>query len=109
MKKALLIATTLFTTAISADAAKIAIKNDSGKSQNIIVMQGGKVKGYIPNLKAGKTFQVTVDSPGTKVMVMLNSDDYIFLPAKNRAFKIGDYFDVGQSSSDDYWSGFFFR
>lgn len=108
MKNALLITATLFTTALAADAAaKIAIKNDTGSSQNIIVMQGGKVKGYIPSLKAGKSVQFTVDSPGPKVMVMLNSDDSIFLPAKNRTFKIGDLFDVGSSSRD--WSGFFFR
>ena len=107
MKTTILIASTLFASAIAADAAKIAIKNDTGSSQNIIVMQGGKVKGYIPSLKAGKTFQVTVDNPGTKVMVMLNSDDYIFLPAKNRAFKIGDLFDVGSDSNG--WSGFYFR
>ena len=44
MKKALLVATTLFATVIAADAAKIAIKNDTGKPQKVTVIQGGKIK-----------------------------------------------------------------
>jgi hypothetical protein len=106
MKIALLIATTLFATAIAADAAKIAIKNDIGSSQRVMVLQAGKVKGYVANLKAKKTFLVTVDSPGPKVMIMLNNNDYVFVPAKNNAFKIGGLFDL-RTGTD--WSGFYFR
>lgn len=88
MKKALLVATTLFATVIAADAAKIAIKNDTGKPQKISVVQGGKVKGYVNSLKRNKTLLVNVDNAGPKPMIVLNDDGYIFVPAKNNAFKL---------------------
>lgn len=88
MKKALLIATTLFATAISANAAKIAIKNDTKVPQKISVVQGGKIKAYVARLKPKKTLLVKVDDAGPKPMIVLNDDGYVFVPAKNNAFKL---------------------
>jgi hypothetical protein len=88
MKKALLVATTLFATVIAADAAKIAIKNDTGKPQKVAVVQGGKLKGYVERLKPKKTLLVNVDNAGPKPMIVINDDDYVFVPAKNNVFKI---------------------
>ncbi|WP_035606330.1 hypothetical protein [Haloferula sp. BvORR071] len=88
MKKALLIATTLFATALSASAAKIAIKNDTGKPQKITVVQGGKIKGYVDRLKPQKTLLVKVDDAGPKPLIVVNNEDYIYVPAKTNAFKL---------------------
>ena len=88
MQKALFVATTLFATALSASAAKIAIKNDTGKPQKIAVVQGGKIKGYVDRLKPSKTLLVTVDNAGPKPLIVLNDDGYVYVPAKNNAFKL---------------------
>ena len=88
MKKALLVATALFASVIAADAATIAIKNDTGKQQKISVVQGGKVRAYVQRLKPKKTLLVKVDDAGPKPMIVLNDDGYLFVPAKNNAFKV---------------------
>lgn len=88
MKKALLVATTLFATVIAADAAKIGIKNDTGKQQKVVVVQGGKIKAYVERMKPQKTILVKVDDAGPKPMIVLNDDGYIFVPPKNNAFKL---------------------
>jgi hypothetical protein len=88
MKKALLVATILGLQAFAAQAATIAIKNDTGRQQKIAVVQGGKIKGYVERLKPRKTLLVKVDDGGPKPMVVLNDDGYIFVPAKNNAFKV---------------------
>ena len=88
MKKALLVATLLGLQAVAAQAANIAIKNDTGRPQKIAVVQGGKIKGYVARLKPKKTLLVKVDDAGPKPMIVLNDDGYIFVPAKNNAFKV---------------------
>jgi hypothetical protein len=87
MKKALLVAAALGLQAVAAQAANIAIKNDTGRPQKIAVVQGGKIKGYVERLKPKKTLLVKVDDAGPKPMVVLNNEDYVFVPAKNNAFK----------------------
>jgi hypothetical protein len=88
MKKALLVAAILGLQAVAAQAANIAIKNDTGRPQKIAVVQGGKIKGYVDRLKPKKTLLVKVDDAGPKPMIVLNNDGYIFVPAKNNAFKL---------------------
>jgi hypothetical protein len=88
MKKALLVAAIFGLQAVVAQAANIAIKNDTGRPQKIAVVQGGKIKGYVDRLKPKKTLLVKVDDAGPKPMIVLNNDGYIFVPAKNNAFKL---------------------
>ncbi len=96
MKKALLIAASLFATGIAADAATIAIKNDTNKPQKISVVQGGKLKGYVNSLKAKKTLLVKVNDAGPKPLIILDEDNYVFVPAKTNAFKLSWLWDLAR-------------
>ena len=87
MKKALLVPAALGLQAVAAQAANIAIKNDTGRPQKIAVVQGGKIKGYVERLKPKKTILVKVDDAGPKPMIVLNDNGYVFVPVKNNAFK----------------------
>jgi hypothetical protein len=96
MKKALLIAASLFATVIAADAANIAIKNDTNRPQKITVVQGGKIKGYVKSLKAKKTLLVKVNDAGPKPIIVLDEDNYVIVPAKTNAFKLSWLWDLAR-------------
>jgi len=88
MKKSLLVAAALLLQAVAAQAANIAIKNDTKGQQKITVVQGGKIIAYVERLKPKKTLLVKVKDGGPKPMVVLNDNGYIFLPVKNNAYKL---------------------
>jgi hypothetical protein len=75
----------------AAQAANIAIKNDTGVPQKIVVYQDGKVAGYVDRLKPGKTLLVKVDDAGSKPLLSLRvagKDEFLFLPLKTKAYKL---------------------
>ncbi len=89
--KTLAIAAFLFLQAAVAQAANIAIKNDTGASQRLVVYQNGRVAGYVDRLKPGKTLLVKVDDAGSKPILSLYVDgrqEYLFLPLKTKAYKL---------------------
>lgn len=89
--KTLAIATLLFLQAVAAQAANIAIKNDTGFSQKLVVYQDGRLAGYVDRLKPGKTLLVRVNDAGSKPILGLYVDgrqEYLFLPLKTKAYKL---------------------
>jgi hypothetical protein len=89
--KTLAIAAFLLLQAAAAQAANIAIKNDTGVSQRLVVYQNGRVAGYVDRLKPGKTLLVKVDDAGSKPILSLYVDgrqEYLFLPLKTKAYKL---------------------
>lgn len=77
--------------AVVAQAANIAIKNDTGVPQRIVIYQDGKVAGYVDRLKPGKTLLVKVDDAGSKPLLSLRiagKEEFLFLPLKTNAYKL---------------------
>jgi len=75
----------------TAQAANIAIKNDTGAPQRLVIYQDGKVAGYVDRLKPGKTLLVKVDDVGSKPLLELkiaSQEEYLFLPLKTKAYKL---------------------
>jgi hypothetical protein len=75
----------------AAQAANIAIKNDTGAAQRLVIYQDGKVAGYVNRLKPGKTLLVKVDDAGSKPLLELKiggEEEYLFLPLKTKAYKL---------------------
>ncbi|MCW1924556.1 hypothetical protein OKA05_18465 [Luteolibacter arcticus] len=90
MKTLSLFFTSLFL-AGAAQAANIAIKNDTGAPQRLVVYQDGKVAGYVDRLKPGKTLLVKVNDAGGKPLLSLKvagEDEFLFLPLKTKAYKL---------------------
>ena len=56
---------------LPAEAANIAIKNDTGAPQKLVIYQNGKLVGYVNGLKRGKTLLVKVDDEGSKPVLVL--------------------------------------
>jgi hypothetical protein len=74
-----------------AQAANIAIKNDTGAPQRLVIYQDGRVAGYVDRLKPGKTLWVKVDDSGGKPLLELKiagREEYLFLPLKTKAYKL---------------------
>jgi hypothetical protein len=89
--KTLVIAAFLLLQATVAQAAKIAIKNDTGISQKLVVYQDGRLAGYVDRLKPGKTLLVRVNDAGSKPIVGLyvaGEQEFLFVPAKTRVYKL---------------------
>jgi hypothetical protein len=89
--KTLAIAAFLLLHAAVAEAANIAIKNDTGAAQRLVIYQDGRVAGYVDRLKPGKTLLVRVDDAGSKPLLGLYVDGrqkYLFLPLKTKAYKL---------------------
>lgn len=89
--KTLALSALLFLQAAVAEAANIAIKNDTGVSQRLVVYQNGRVAGYVDRLKPRKTLLVKVDDAGSKPILSLYVDgrqEYLFLPLKTKAYKL---------------------
>jgi hypothetical protein len=89
--KSLAIAAFLLLQAAAAQAANIAIKNNTGVPQRLVIYQDGRLAGYVDRLKHGKTLLVKVKDEGSKPIVVLYRDGeqrMIFLPAKTRAYKL---------------------
>ena len=77
--------------AVTADAANIAIKNDTPVPQKLVVYQNGKLVGYVNGLKRGKTLLVKVDDAGAKPVLVLTvggEDKFLFLPLKSKAYRL---------------------
>jgi hypothetical protein len=75
----------------AAQAANIAIKNDTGAPQRLVIFQNGKVAGYVDRLKPGKTLLVKVDDAGGKPLLELKiagREEYLFLPLKTNAYRL---------------------
>jgi hypothetical protein len=75
----------------AAQAANIAIKNDTGAPQRLVIYQDGKVAGYVDRLKPGKTLLVKVDDAGSKPLLELKiagEEEYLFLPLQTKAYKL---------------------
>jgi len=75
----------------AAQAANIAIKNDTGAPQRLVIYQDGKVAGYVDRLKPGKTLLVKVDDAGSKPLVSLKvagEEEFLFLPLKTKSYKL---------------------
>ncbi len=90
MKK-FIIAALVFLQAFAAQAANIAIKNDTGAPQRLVIYQDGRVAGYVDRLKPGKTLLVKVDDFGSKPILKLyvaGQDEFMFLPLKTKAYKL---------------------
>ncbi len=76
---------------LSAQAANIAIKNDTGAPQKLVIYQNGKLVGYVNGLKRGKTLLVKVDDEGSKPVLVLTvggEDKFLFLPLKSKAYRL---------------------
>jgi hypothetical protein len=89
--RTLAIAAAVLLQAASAHAANIAIKNDTGVSQRLVIYQDGRVAGYVDRLKPGKTLLVKVDDAGSKPFIGLYIDgrqEFMFLPLKTKAYKL---------------------
>ena len=89
--KTLAITALFFFQALAAQAANIAIKNDTGVPQKLVIYQDGKVAGYVDRLKQGKTLLVKVDDEGSKPFLGLYIDgreEFMFLPLKTKAYKL---------------------
>jgi hypothetical protein len=74
-----------------APAANIAIKNDTGAAQRVVIYQDGKVAGYVDRLKPGKTLLVKVEDAGGKPLLELKvagEEEYLFLPLKTNTYKL---------------------
>jgi len=73
------------------EAANIAIKNDTGAPQKLVIYQDGRVAGYVDRLKPGKTLLVRVNDEGSKPFLGLYVDgrqEFMFLPLKTKAYKL---------------------
>jgi hypothetical protein len=89
--KTLAIAAVILLQVASAEAANIAIKNDTGVNQRLVIYQDGRVAGYVDRLKPGKTLLVKVDDAGSKPFLELTIEgrkEYLFLPLKTKAYKL---------------------
>lgn len=89
--KTLAIAAFLLLQAAAAQAANIAIKNDTGVTQKLVIYQNGRVVGYVDRLKPRKTLLVKVDDAGSKPMLGLyvaGKQEFMFLPLKTKAYKL---------------------
>lgn len=89
--KTFAIAVVIFFQAAAAQAANIAIKNDTGASQKLAIYQDGRVAGYVDRLKPGKTLLVKVDDFGSKPILKLyvaGREEFLFLPLKTKAYKL---------------------
>jgi hypothetical protein len=89
--KPLAIAALLFLQAVAAQAANIAIKNDTGFSQKLVVYQDGRIAGYVDRLKPGKTLLVRVNDAGSKPILGLyvaGELEFLFLPVRTKAYKL---------------------
>ncbi len=89
--KTLAIAAFLLLQAAAVEAANIAIKNDTGAPQKLVIYQDGRVAGYVDRLKAGKTLLVKVNDEGSKPMLKLyvgGREEFMFLPLKTKAYKL---------------------
>lgn len=89
--KTLAIAAFIFLQVTAVEAANIAIKNDTGAAQRLVIYQDGKVAGYVDRLKPGKTLLVKVDDFGSKPILKLSvagRDEFMFLPLKTKAYKL---------------------
>jgi hypothetical protein len=89
--KALAIAALVLLHAAAAQAANIAIKNDTGVPQKLTIYQNGRVIGYVDRLKPRKTLLVKVDDAGSKPLLGLYVDgrqEFLFLPLKTKAYKL---------------------
>jgi len=89
--KTLAITAFLLLQAVAAQAANIAIKNDTGAPQKLVIYQDGRVAGYVDRLKPGKTLLVKVDDEGSKPFLGLYIDgrqEFMFLPLKTKAYKL---------------------
>lgn len=89
--KTLAIAAFLLLQAAAVQAANIAIKNDTGAPQKLVIYQDGRVAGYVDRLKPGKTLLVKVDDDGSKPFLGLYIDgrqEFLFLPLKTKAYKL---------------------
>jgi hypothetical protein len=89
--KTLAIAAFLLLQAAAVQAANIAIKNDTGAPQKLVIYQDGRVAGYVDRLKPGKTLLVKVNDEGSKPFLGLYIDgrqEFLFLPLKTKAYKL---------------------
>lgn len=89
--RTLAIAAFLLLQAAAAQAANIAIKNDTGVSQRLAIYQDGRIAGYVDRLKPGKTLLVRVNDAGSKPILRLDvagRQEFLFLPLKTRAYKL---------------------
>jgi hypothetical protein len=89
--KTLIIAAFLLLQAAAVEAANIAIKNDTGAPQKLVIYQDGRVAGYVDRLKPGKTLLVRVNDEGSKPFLGLYVDgrqEFMFLPLKTKAYKL---------------------
>ena len=89
--KTLAIAAFILLQAATAHAANIAIKNDTGAPQKLVIYQDGRVAGYVDRLKPGKTLLVRVNDEGSKPFLGLYIDgrqEFMFLPLKTKAYKL---------------------
>lgn len=89
--KTLAIAAFLLLQAAAVQAANIAIKNDTGAQQKLVIYQDGRVAGYVDRLKPGKTLLVKVNDEGSKPMLKLyvgGREEFMFLPLKTKAYKL---------------------
>jgi hypothetical protein len=89
--KTLAIAAFLLLQAAAVQAANIAIKNDTGAPQKLVIYQDGRVAGYVDRLKPGKTLLVKVNDEGSKPFLGLYIDgrqEFMFLPLKTKAYKL---------------------
>lgn len=89
--KTLSIAAIIFLQATALQAANIAIKNDTGVSQKLVVYQDGRIAGYVDRLKPGKTLLVRVNDAGSKPILGLyvaGEQEFLFLPVRTKAYKL---------------------
>lgn len=89
--KTLAIVTILFLQAAAVHAANIAIKNDTGTAQRLVIYQDRRVAGYVDRLKPGKTLLVKVNDFGSKPILKLivaGREEFVFLPLKTKAYKL---------------------
>jgi hypothetical protein len=89
--KTLAIAAFLFLHAAVAQGANIAIKNDTGAVQKLLIYQNGRVAGYVDRLKPGKTLLVRVDDAGSMPLLGLyvaGKEEFMFLPLRTKAYKL---------------------
>jgi hypothetical protein len=89
--KTLAISAFLLLQAAAVQAANIAIKNDTGAPQKLVIYQDGRVAGYVDRLKPGKTLLVKVNDEGSKPFLGLYIDgrqEFLFLPLKKKAYKL---------------------
>jgi hypothetical protein len=95
--KTLAVIALLLAQSLAAQAANIAIKNNTGVPQRLVIYQDGRLAGYVDRLKHGKTLLVKVSDTGSKPIVVLyrgGDQRFVFLPAKTRAYKLSWLLDL---------------